>query len=230
MKGFLTVAERILVINPNSSEIVTQGINAALEPLRLPGGPKIECHTLKEGPPAIETQQDVEQVTLPLCRLVEREDNATAAFVLACFSDPGIHAAREVTRRPVFGIAEAGVTTALNLGNEVGIIAILSTSVHRHIRYFRSLGLSDRIAGERPLDMRVAELANEERTLSRLTDVGSQLRDEDGADVLVMGCAGMARYRSALEVALRVPIVDPTQAAVGMAITAVRLGLRSYPD
>ena len=92
--------ERILVINPNSSEIVTRGIDAALDPLRMAGGPEIECRTLPEGPPAIQTQRDIEQVTLPLARMIERESDA-AAFVIACFSDPGVYAAREATRRPV---------------------------------------------------------------------------------------------------------------------------------
>ena len=57
-----------------------------------------------------------------------------------------------------------------------------------------------------------------------MIDCGRRLKDDDGADVLIMGCAGMARYRASLEDALALPVIDPTQAAVGMAITAVRLG------
>jgi Asp/Glu/hydantoin racemase len=214
--------ERILVINPNSSEIVTRGIDAALDPLRTTGGPIIECFSLAEGPPGIQTERDIAQVTLPLARRIE-SDRDSAAFVIACFSDPGLHVAREATRRPVFGISEAGVTTALNLGSAVGIISILPSAVRRHHRYFRSLGLSSRIAGDRPVDMGVAELADEDRTLRRMTETGRRLRDEDGADVLVMGCAGMARYRADLETALGIPVVDPTQAAVGLAITTVQI-------
>lgn len=215
---------RILVINPNSTEAVTVGIDAALNPLRVGGAPKIECTTLAEGPPGIESQRDVEQVTLPLCRLVEREDNRSDAFVIACFSDPGLHAVRESTKHPVFGISAAGIATALNLGNLVGIIAILPTSLARHWRYFREMGVADRIAGDRAIDLPVVALTHEDRTFTRMIEVGQALRDEDGADVLVMGCAGMARYRTRLEDALGVPIVDPTQAAVGMAISAVQLG------
>jgi Asp/Glu/hydantoin racemase len=218
-------SQSVVVINPNSSQFVTQGIDDALEPLRLPGGPTIECRTLEEGPPGIQTQRDIEQVILPLCRLIADERSA-AAFVIACFSDPGIQLARESTRRPVFGIAEAGVTTALNLGNNVGIISILPSAVRRHTRYFRSLGLESRIAGDRPVDLGVCDLVDEERTLKRMTETGRQLRDEDGADVLVMGCAGMARYRIELESVLEIPVIDPTQAAVGMAVAAVQLG---YP-
>src|SRR5450755_2045855 len=88
----------ILVINPNSNSAVTAGLDAALGTLRLADGPSIRCTTLSEGPFGIESQKDVEQVTLPLRRLVE-QDNAADAFVIACFSDPGLQVCREATRR-----------------------------------------------------------------------------------------------------------------------------------
>ena len=221
------MSARILVINPNSTAAVTQGIDDALEPLRTAGGPRLDCATLAEGPPGVETERHVEEVALPLCRLIEREDNRSHAFVIACFSDPGLHAAREVTRHPVFGIAAAGIATALNLGNRIGIIAILKASLARHARAFRAMGVEGRIAGERPIGLGVVELAEEGRALARLSEVGTALCREDGADVLVLGCAGMARYRAPLEAALGIAVVDPTQAAVGMAIAAVQLGYRT---
>jgi Asp/Glu/hydantoin racemase len=215
------MSERIIVINPNSTQAVTQAIDAALGPWRMAGGPAIECVTLAEGPPGIETQAHVEQVVQPICRLVRAREDA-GAFVIACFSDPGLHAARETTGRPVFGIAECGLLTALILGERFGIVAILKTSLPRHLRYVRQLGLAQRFAGDLPLGLGVVELADEARTLERMIEVGTRLRDQLGADVLVLGCAGMARYRAALAAALGVPVVDPTQAAVTMALGAVR--------
>ncbi len=103
------------------------------------------------------------------------------------------------------------------------MIAILEASVRRHRRYVRALGLEARFAGELALDLGVLELAEESVTFARLTGVGARLRDELDAAVLVLGCAGMARYRARLEAALGVPVIDPTQAAVAMAIAAVRL-------
>ena len=61
---------RILVVNPNSTDAVTQGIDEAMAPLRFPGGPEIRCVTLAEGPPAVESQSDADGVILPLCRLI----------------------------------------------------------------------------------------------------------------------------------------------------------------
>jgi allantoin racemase len=211
----------ILVINPNSNPAVTAGLDAALATLRLADGPSIRCTTLAEGPFGIETQKDVEQVTLPLRRLVE-QDNAADAFVIACFSDPGLHVCREATRRPVFGINECGVLTALSRGDRFGIIAIAAKSIARHRRYLRQMGLDGRLAGERALEMSVAETASGENTFARMETVGRALIEQDGADVVVMGCAGMARHRRPLEAALGVPVIDPTQAAVAMAIGTVQ--------
>jgi allantoin racemase len=117
----------------------------------------------------------------------------------------------------------------LNLGNDVGIISILPIAVRRHNRYFRSLGLDSRIAGDRAVNLGVLDLADEERTMRRMTETGRELRDKDGADVLVLGCAGMARYRIELERVLEIPVIDPTQAAVGMALAAAQLGYRGIP-
>ena len=212
--------KRIVVINPNSNETVTRGLDDALRPLAFEGGPEIVCRTLAEGPYGIESQADVESVVLPLRRLVE-SDNEADAFVIACFSDPGLHVCRDGTDRPVFGIAECGVLAALARADRFGVIAIQSRSIGRHLRYLRQMGLMERLAGERPLEMSVAESAAGEKTLDRMIEVGSELRDRDGAEAIVMGCAGMARHRKPLEEALGVPVVDPTQAAVAMAIGAV---------
>jgi Asp/Glu/hydantoin racemase len=217
-------AARILVLNPNSTRHVTDGIDRALEPLRGPGQPEIVCRTLTEGPPGIQSQRDVDDVA-PLVARAFATDNESAAFVIACFSDPGLHGAREATQRPVFGIMECGLTTAMNLGQRVGVIAVMGRSIPRHARAFRAMGLQDRVAGEIPVDLPVVELADEGKTRARMLAVGRELKERHSADVLVMGCAGMAQYRAPLEELTGLPVVDPTQAAVAMAIGCVKLGL-----
>ena len=206
----------ILVVNPNSNVAVTDGLDAALAAFRLPGGPGIECVTLAEGPFGIESQVDGDGVILPLVRLVEGRPDA-GAIVIACYSDPGIDSVRSVARVPVFGIQEAGVLTALATGDRFGVLAIAGASVARHRRYMRRMGVLDRLAGERPLNLTVDESARGEGTFARLVEVGGLLMD-DGADVLILGCAGMARHRAPLEDALGLPVIDPTQAAVAMAM------------
>ena len=214
----------ILVINPNSTESMTRGIDEACAALRMPGGPAIECATLKEGPPGIETQQHVDALIAPLVSFVRKNEERYAAFVIACYSDPGLHSVREVTKKPVLGIAECGILTALTLGQKFGVIAILQKSIPRHLRYMGAMGVSERLAAELPVDLPVLELSDEKKTFGRMVQVGKALKEQHGADVVVMGCAGMARYRKPLQDELRIPVVEPTQAAVTMAIGRVRLG------
>jgi Asp/Glu/hydantoin racemase len=202
----------ILVINPNSNTAVTAAIDAAVNPFRFADGPEIACTTLEEGPRGVETQKDADSVTMPLRRIVEGVTGVDA-FVIACYSDPGLHVCREGTSSPVFGIGECAIATALTRGERFGVIAIGARSIARHLRSLRQTGTIDRLAGERSLDMSVAETASGDRTLERMIEVGRMLVQQDGADVVVMGCAGMARHRAALQQALGIPVIDPIQAA-----------------
>jgi allantoin racemase len=223
LPGQSNVAHRrpkILVIKPNANTIVTKGLSDALESLRFAGGPLIECVTNADGPVGVETQEHIESVTLPLRRMVAAAGDVDA-FVIACYSDPGLHVCREATLRPVFGINESGVLTALARGERFGVIAIKQRSIRRHVRYLRQMGLLERLAGERSLEMSVAETASGEKTLAKMIAIGRELHHLDGADVIVMGCAGMARHRAHLEAELGVPVIDPTQAAVAMALGTV---------
>ena len=210
----------IRVINPNSNDAVTAGISEALEPLRLADGPRLECITLSDGPFGVESQADVSMVE-PLIVDYIKADAEAAAFIIACYSDPGLALCREATDRPVFGIAECAMATALSRGQSFGVIAILSQSIPRHIRHMRERLLHNHCAGERALELTVAEVENSSDTYEKLLEVGTKLRDKDGAEVIIMGCAGMAKYRDTLEKSLGVPVIDPTIAAAGMAINTV---------
>lgn len=214
---------RILVLNPNSSVDVTQSMDAALDLVRTPGGPEVICATLQEGPPGIETQEHVESVVLPIARYFEA--NPADAYVIGCFSDPGLALARENLKRPVLGIAESAFHMATGLGRRFGIVAIKQGSIARHMRAVRSLGYMDRLAGDRPLDIGVTQMQGS-GVVERIVEVGTELRDRDGADVLILGCASMGGYRSEIEDRLGLPVVDPTQAAVMRAMSTLFLGYK----
>jgi Asp/Glu/hydantoin racemase len=218
------MTESIVVINPNSTAACTEAIDTAMQPLRMAGGPGIECVTMAEGPAGIESQHDSDSIIMPLCDYIHARDNEAGAFVIACFSDPGLHAAREKTDHPVLGIAESAYMTAMTQGEKFGVISILEPSVKRHGRYVRQMGIAARSAGDRAIGLGVVELAQADKVLDRMIETGRALRDEDGADVLILGCAGMARYRDRVSDALKVPVVEPTQSAVTMALGRLRCG------
>lgn len=211
--------KRILVVNPNSNQAVTDGFTVELAPF-ADHGVAIETHTLAEGPFGVETQADIESVVEPLVRLTAKRSDDVDAIVIACYSDPGLAACREAAPAlPILGIQESGVYAAMSLGDRFGVIALSDRSRKRHLRHLRQLGVIDRLVGERVAELTVAESADGGAAVfERLAMAGRALRDEDGADVVVLGCAGMAGHRRALEAELGLPVVDPVAAAVGTAL------------
>ncbi|MNX26819.1 Asp/Glu/Hydantoin racemase [compost metagenome] len=207
---------RITLVNPNSLVKVTEAIERAVAPYtHLPL--EFRCLTSSEGPAGIQTQAEADASIASMAPLFLREAATTDAFVVACFSDPGLHGLRDLVAAPVLGIGECSVLTAMSIATRIGVIAIAGASIPRHLRYFRAMGVADRICGELALNMKVSDLADPEQAFLRMEEVGKTLRDAHGADVLIMGCAGMADLRERLEDACGLPVVEPTQAAVAMA-------------
>ena len=209
----------VVVINPNSNQSVTDGLEKSLAPFNQFDDSFIECITLTEGPFGIESQLDSDSVVIPLANIVKSRKDA-AAFVIACYSDPGIDACRSINSQPVFGIQESGVLTALCRAERFGVIAIADASVERHRRYMSRMQVLNRLAGEIALNITVDESANGADTINRLIEVGNRLK-EMGSGVILLGCAGMARHRGKLQSELGIPVIDPTQAAVSMAVGAL---------
>ena len=209
--------QHILVINPNSDESVTEGMIRELKGFHFSEGPRIECVSLSDGPFGIESQADIEAVTLPLRKMVSESSNVDA-FVIACYSDPGLHVCREASEKPVFGIQECGVLTAMSLGDRFGVIALQESSIRRHLRYLRQMGVMERLAGERAVSLSVRESVSGKGTFEKLLKAAKQLRDSDQADTIILGCAGMAAHRAKLELVIGIPVIAPVQAAVSMAM------------
>lgn len=216
--------DTLYVVNPNSNEAVTAGIDSAMALLRRPDGPRIKCVTLADGPAGVQTQHDVDSAALSVYRFAQEHQGDAAAFVTACFSDPGLHMLREMKGVLSLGISECGALTAMTLGQRFGVVAILQGSIGRHWRTWGAMGITQRVAGEVAIGRTVSELSDHTATLTAMITAGHCLRDEHGANVLVMGCAGMAPFRTPLEDATGLPVVEPTQAAVSMALGRIQLG------
>ncbi|HEY3849196.1 MAG TPA: aspartate/glutamate racemase family protein, partial [Acetobacteraceae bacterium] len=219
---------RILVINPNCSLACSAGIDAALAPFRFPGGPAFEVATLAEGPPAIYDWRDWHAVVGPICRLIERE--SADCYVVACASDPGIEAARAVTRRPVLGVFRSAVAAAVAWAEHFGVIAIVEASKARHRAALRAMGLEARLAAEVALNVTMEALLEPETTRARLVAAARELVTA-GAETVILGCTGMAHHRAAIEEAAGVPVIEPCQAAAGLALVYLsrRAGERHAP-
>ena len=210
---------RILAINPNSNESVTEGLRESLQEFN--SSADIECCTLEEGPFGIETGEDIANV-IPLVLQKISESPEFDVYVIACYSDPGLAECKVMFSKPVFGIQRSAIEKAISIGDKFGVLALSEQSIERHLAYMRGLGLDGQLAGELSLDISVDEAANDAASFGKIISQGRRLIDESGADVLILGCAGMASHRKPSEKVLQVPVIEPAQAAVSIAIEALK--------
>ncbi|AZY51612.1 aspartate/glutamate racemase family protein [Bordetella avium] len=217
------MVKTLYVINPNSDKAVTRGIEAALAPLSDARHP-LECVTIGEGPPGIQSQRDVDAAAVMVRDFAERHREQAAGFITACFSDPGLHSLREMPGVIAMGISEGAALSAMAMGDRFGVIAMAQAAIPRHMRAWRAMGVAGRVAGEVAIGRTVAELADADATLAAMVAAGKTLKDQYRADVLIMGCAGMASYREALQAAVGLPVVEPSQATAALVLGRLRLG------
>lgn len=219
--------ETIYILNASSRTDtgITEDLSRSLESFRFKEGPRIECLTLEEGPNGIATKRDSDKAAVAVVDFIARTHGqpATGAYVIACFTDPGVQAAREFSSKPVFGIGQASFNVALTQGDRLGLIAVSAGSQHRNRQLLRSYGLEDRLAGLTSLDLDYADLQDPGKVQERLSACALQLVEQHGADVIVFAAAGLERYRAQLSHTAGVPVIDPTQAAAGLALMSVTL-------
>lgn len=217
------MASRILVINPNCSSSCTAGIAQSLAPFAAPPGadgrrPPFEVVSLPGGPPAIATWRDWFSVAEPLCQMVERE--AALAYIIACVSDPGIDVLRTVTSRPVIGPFRSAVASALVRAERFGIIAFVEASKARQRKVLQSMGVESRLAASIALNLPMETLTDPNAARAALCDTARALVAA-GSEAIILGCAGMAGHRAAVEDAAGVPVIEPCQAAAAQALLAL---------
>jgi allantoin racemase len=216
-----------MVINPNTSTSMTEHLRQELEKIkRADTELTVTCPTV--GPVTIESAYDEAMAVPPTLELVRRANReGYDGVILACFSDPGIHAAKEISDIPVVGIQEASLHVAAMLGYKFSILTPLARRIphkHEEVRRYR---LEDSLASVRALGMTVAETdADPRRTKQRILEVAARAAEEDGAEVMILGCAGMAGYAAEVERELGVVVLDPSAVALKLCEALIDAGLR----
>jgi allantoin racemase len=218
-------SRRILVVNPNTTASMTEKIAAAARTASSPGT-TILAATSSMGPASIEGYYD-EALAVPglLMEIARGERDGAHAAVIACFDDTGLDAARAMATIPVIGICEAAISLASFVAQRFSVITTLDRSrvpiehlVHRY-------GMGSR-ASVRAADIPVLSLEDPQSNASaRLEAEIERALEEDQAEAIVLGCAGMARLAARYQEIYCVPVVDGVGAAVGQAETLAALGL-----
>ena len=200
---------RICVINPNTAAAMTDVIAAAARSVAA-ADTEIVAVTNPMGPESIESHYD-EALAVPGVLQVISAMEATApadGYLLACFGDPGLDAAREVAGAPVIGIAEAAMHVASLLGRSFSVVTTLSRTIGRARDLGTLYGLDARCAGYHACEIPVLELETNPDTLDILTDACREALESDGSDAIVLGCAGMADLAARIGDKIGAPVVD----------------------
>ena len=219
---------RIKIINPNTTASMTSKIGAAARAVAMHGTEIIAVNP-DSGPPSIEGHFDEAVSVIGLLEAIRGgEREGIDGYVVACFGDPGLLAAREVARGPVLGIAEAAMHAASFVSTSFSIVTTLKRTcgIARHLveRY----GMTGCCRGIRATELAVLDLEDETSDARRvIVEECRRARDEDDADSIVLGCAGMADLADAIASEIRIPVIEGVTAAVKFVEGLVAMGLKT---
>jgi allantoin racemase len=188
-------------------------------------GTEITVMSLEKGPASIESMYD-EYLSAPwtLEKVKLAEEQGFDAVIIDCMGDPALHAGREIVDIPVIGPAESSMAMASIIGQRFSVVTVLQSVVPIFHNMVAAYGFKDRFASVRSIDIPVLELDREEEVKKELAVESRKAIDEDGADLIILGCTGMIGMAKGLEEELGVPVIDPTAAALKMAESMVDLG------
>jgi allantoin racemase len=218
---------RLLVVNPNTSAEMTSAIHRAAETAAGPGV-AVETVHATVGPRSIEGHFDEAVSMLGTLERVLRRVQDVDAFVFACFSaHAAIDATRELSRKPAIGIAEAAMALASLVGHRFSIVTTSPRWKPLLEDAVRKYGYESRCASVRSSGLAVLDLdaLPREQVIETLVVEARRAVHEDGAEAIVLGCAGMADLEARVRAILDVPVVESIAAGVSLACTLVRLGL-----
>jgi allantoin racemase len=206
---------KILVINPNSTASMTAQIAESARRCAFPGT-LIEAATARGTPASIEGHADEAMAVPAMLDLIRGgEVQGVDAYVIACFDDPGLAAAREIARGPVVGICQAGVHVAATIASRFSIVTTLPRSVPIIEDLVAGYGAAHRCRSVRSVNMPVLALEQDPDTCERrLLHEIRAARDQDGAEAVLLGCAGMSELCARLQDQTGIPVIDGVSAAV----------------
>lgn len=221
----MTAARRILVVNPNTTRSMTRKIGAAAAAAAY-AGTYVEAVNPSDGPTSIEGYFD-EALSVPgMLETIRDAGEGFDAFIIACFDDTGLDAARCIASSPVIGIGEAAFHVAALISNRFGVVTTLARSVpaieHNLARY----GLAARCGGVEAVDVPVLDLEDPESgAYARIHEKILAIKAQGRCDAIVLGCAGMADLANRLSHQTDMPVIDGVSCAVKLAESLVGLNL-----
>jgi len=219
---------RLHIVNPNTTAAMTQGIAVAAKAV-APPGVEIVTSEPEFGPASIEGYYDgAFAVPGMLVRIIDAERSGADAHVIACFDDTGLDAARSAARSPVIGIGEAAYHAASMVSVRFSVVTTLSRSIPVIQDNLTRYGLAQRCARVRASEVPVLSLEKGGGAVEQRIGLEiEQALASDGADCIVLGCAGMADLAERFSKRFQVPVIDGVAAGVVFAVALASLGLKT---
>lgn len=218
---------RILVINPNTSEEMTRDIGRQARKFAR-ADTEIETVSPAWGPRSIEGHYEDELAAVATLEVIQERAADFDGVVIACYGDPGLHAAREVSPVPVVGIAEASMLMACTVAHSFSIVTVLPRVRPMFESMVRMHGLEHRCASIRTTPLSVLDCERDPEAAGREIVKASRLAiEEDGAEAICLGCAGMGPLDKRVEGELGIPVLDGVACGVKMIESLVDYGLQT---
>jgi allantoin racemase len=219
---------RILIVNPNTTAAMTEKIGRAARAAAAVGTEIIAVNP-PDGPVSIEGYYD-EAFSVPglLAEIAKGDISGVSAHIIACFDDTGLEAARCISPVPVIGIGEAAFHLASMLGHRFSVVTTLSRSIAAIENNLLKYGLASRCANVRACEVPVLSL--DDPASDAAARIGAEIelaKQEDRAEAIVLGCAGMADLAARLSQRHGLPVLDGVASAVKLAEAFGALGLKT---
>jgi allantoin racemase len=211
---------KILIINPNSSEEMTAAIQKSAEAF-ADGEFDVVCKPTPEAPEFIETYEEQIKAAPGMIQLLRENEDTFDAFIVACHCDPNLDVMKEITEKPVVGIGEASMKMASMLGHLFSVVSTAKHSIPNKEALVRKYHLQNMLASVKAPPDDMTACGDEEKTLQAATAAV----EEDMAEVIVLGCAGMAGLDKRIQEKLGVPVLDGVVCALIIATGLVRYGV-----
>ncbi|KAI3590869.1 Allantoin racemase [Cupriavidus sp. U2] len=224
---------KIKIINPNTTQSMTDKIGQCARAVAH-GDTRIVAVSPRMGPASIESHYD-EALSVPgiLDEILAGEREGIDGYVIACFGDPGLFAARELARGPVIGVAEAAMHAASFIGTSFSVVTTLSRTCNIAWHLAERYGMARFCRNVRASDLPVLDLEKPGSDARRIiTEACRQALAEDRSDCIVLGCAGMTDLCDEIADAIGAPVIDGVTCAVKMAeaLVSVRLATSKRGD
>ena len=211
---------KICIINPNSSADMTQVIERNARNYAA-GEFEVDCIPTPGAPEFIGSYEDAFESEAGMVKLVKEKQEEYDAFIVACHSDPALDLLKEISAKPVVGICEASVKLATMLGHSFAVVSTGQRPIPNKEALCRKYGVESSLASV----VGPKEFKADWHSVESFIETGRRAIEEDGAEVLVLGCAGMGHITKQMEEELKVPVLDGVVCALIVATGLVKAGL-----